>query len=42
MNVTTWGANSPDEVWPESNNLEIIFDNLLEAKKAAGNNYQEL
>jgi cell surface protein SprA len=33
MNVTAWGANTPEDVWPESNNMEIVFDNLLDVKK---------
>lgn len=30
---TQWGATTAEEIWPESNNVEIIFDNLLAAKK---------
>jgi cell surface protein SprA len=37
MNVTPWNSNSPEDVWPEANNMEIIFDNLLEAKKQRNN-----
>jgi cell surface protein SprA len=33
MNVTVWGANTPEEVWPATNNMEIVFDNLLNVKK---------
>ncbi|WP_343747178.1 cell surface protein SprA [Fluviicola sp.] len=31
--LTAWGTNNADYVWPESNNMEIIFDDLLNLKK---------
>ena len=33
MDVTDWGVTSPDAIWPENNNVEIIFDDLLNLKK---------
>ncbi|NDF59704.1 MAG: cell surface protein SprA, partial [Crocinitomicaceae bacterium] len=33
LTPTQWGSNSPEDIWLEENNVEIIFDNLLEAKK---------
>jgi cell surface protein SprA len=33
MDVTDWGATSPDAIWPENNNMEIVFDDLLDLKK---------
>ena len=32
--VTPWYTNNVLEVWPEENELEILFDDLLNAKKA--------
>ena len=37
LNTTAWGANAPDEVWPDANNMEIDFDNLLTVKKKRNN-----
>ncbi|MDR0802107.1 cell surface protein SprA [Fluviicola sp.] len=31
--LTAWGTNNADYVWPESNNMEIVFDDLLNLKK---------
>lgn len=31
--ASAWGDNADLSVWPEANNVEIIFDNLLAAKK---------
>ncbi|MEY4860447.1 MAG: cell surface protein SprA [Bacteroidota bacterium] len=33
MDVTQWGSTSPDAIWPEGNNVEIVFDDLLDLKK---------
>ena len=34
---TEWGASSEEAIWPELNNIEIIFDDLLNVKKARNN-----
>ena len=33
LKVTPWGASIDTDIWPEDNNIEIIFDNLLNLKK---------
>lgn len=33
MSTTNWNTTSPNEIWPEGNNMEIDFDNLLLVKK---------
>jgi cell surface protein SprA len=33
LNKTEWGATLAEDIWPEANNVEIIFDNLLNLKK---------
>ncbi len=33
LKVTPWGSTSDIEIWPEENNVEIIFENLLNLKK---------
>lgn len=33
LNVTPWGSTGDLEIWPEENNVEIIFDDLLNMKK---------
>ena len=30
---TQWGATLPEDIWPQNNNLEIVFDHLLNLKK---------
>jgi cell surface protein SprA len=30
---TQWGATLPEDIWPEANNIEIVFDDLLDLKK---------
>jgi cell surface protein SprA len=30
---TEWGATIPEDIWPEDNNVEIVFDDLLNLKK---------
>lgn len=30
---TQWGATLPEDIWPELNNMEIVFDDLLGLKK---------
>ena len=34
---TQWGATSPEAIWPEKNNVEIVFDELLNLKKERNN-----
>ncbi len=31
--LTQWGATLPEDIWPEINNMEIVFDDLLNLKK---------
>jgi cell surface protein SprA len=33
LNKTTWGATLPEDIWPDANNVEIVFDDLLNLKK---------
>lgn len=33
LKVTAWGATVDTDIWPEANNVEIIFENLLNLKK---------
>lgn len=33
LKVTPWGASSELEIWPEENNLRIVFDELIDLKK---------
>lgn len=33
LNLTAWGTSNADYVWPESNNMEIVFEDLLNLKK---------
>lgn len=37
MDVTQWGSSSPEAIWPEANNVEIVFDDLLNLKKDRNN-----
>lgn len=30
---TQWGATLPEDIWPEINNIEIVFDDFLDLKK---------
>lgn len=30
---TQWGATLPEDIWPEINNVEIVFDDFLDLKK---------
>lgn len=32
MKVTDWGTSNPEAIWPEANNIEIVFDDLLNLK----------
>ena len=34
LNITTHGATLPEDIWPTSNDMEIVFDNLLKLKEA--------
>ncbi len=33
LQVTPWGATDELEIWPEENNLRIVFDELIQLKK---------
>lgn len=33
LKVTPWGASSDVQVWPEENNLRIVFEELIDLKK---------
>lgn len=33
LDKTLWGATLADDIWPSNNNVEIVFDDLLELKK---------
>jgi cell surface protein SprA len=33
LDKTQWGATLAEDIWPESNNVEIVFDDLLDLKK---------
>ena len=33
LKVTPWGATSEIEIWPEENNMRIVFEELLDVKK---------
>ncbi len=33
LDVTDWGTTLPEGIWPEGNNIEIVFDDLLDLKK---------
>lgn len=33
LDATDWGTTLPEGIWPESNNVEIVFDDLLDLKK---------
>jgi cell surface protein SprA len=33
MEVTPWGSTTPESIWPDGNNMEIVFDDLLNLKK---------
>jgi cell surface protein SprA len=33
MEVTNWQTTNPDEIWPTGNDVEIVFDDLLDLKK---------
>lgn len=33
LNVTAWGATVDTDIWPEANNMEIVFQDLLNLKK---------
>ncbi|AEA43823.1 cell surface protein SprA [Fluviicola taffensis] len=37
LSLTTWGTNNADYVWPEANNMEIVFQDLLDLKKRRNN-----
>ena len=33
LDVTPWGSTNPEDIWPETNNIEIVFDDLIQLKK---------
>ncbi|MFN5147979.1 MAG: cell surface protein SprA [Flavobacteriia bacterium] len=33
LKETQWGATLPEDIWPDANNVEIVFDDLLNLKK---------
>jgi cell surface protein SprA len=33
LKLTPWGASSELDIWPEENNIEIVFDHLTDLKK---------
>ena len=33
LHKTEWGASSDGDIWPEENNIEIVFEDLLSLKK---------
>lgn len=33
LKLTAWGSTSADEIWPEANNVEIVFEYLTSLKK---------
>lgn len=33
LKLTNWGQTSQDDIWPADNNIEIVFDDLLDLKK---------
>ncbi|HLV41444.1 MAG TPA: cell surface protein SprA [Brumimicrobium sp.] len=37
MKITQWGATGDTEIWPEENNLRIVFDELIALKKERNN-----
>ena len=37
LKITPWGATVDTEIWPEANNVEIVFEDLLNLKKARNN-----
>ena len=41
MDVTQWGSTSPESIWPEANNVEIVFDDLLNLKKERNNKIEQ-
>ena len=40
LDVTQWGETTPEAIWPESNNVEIVFDDLLNIKKERNKNIE--
>ena len=40
LDVTQWGETTPEAIWPETNNLEIVFDDLLDLKKNRNKNIE--
>ncbi|MEX2484963.1 MAG: cell surface protein SprA [Brumimicrobium sp.] len=33
LKITPWGASNETDIWPEENNLRIVFDELIDLKK---------
>ncbi|REJ83044.1 MAG: cell surface protein SprA [Bacteroidetes bacterium] len=40
IEITRWGATSPDEIWPEGNNMEIDLERIVDAKLIRNNAIQ--
>jgi cell surface protein SprA len=38
LQETQWGATLAEDIWPEGNNVEIVFDDLLNLKKKRNTN----
>ena len=38
---TQWGATLPEDIWPALNNIEIVFDDLLNLKKERNNKVEQ-
>lgn len=32
LSLTPWGSTTPESIWPEGNNIEIVFDDLIDLK----------
>ncbi len=37
LKLTPWGASSELDIWPEANNIEIVFDHLTDLKRRRNN-----
>jgi len=41
LKVTQWGTSSAEAIWPEGNNVEIVFEDLLDLKKERNKNIEQ-
>jgi cell surface protein SprA len=41
LDVTPWGSTTPEEIWPENNNIEIVFDDFIQLKKDRNQDIEE-